>query len=154
MKVQEAIKEGVITVKRSTSLRNLLDLFKGFHALPLIPVVDDKNHLIGVVYLANLLEILKTQEAKFLRNIPFVEIDEDAFDLEKAPSMGELILVDDIMDADFVSVKQDLALQKAYSIMRLNNKDQLPVVDEQNCFLGIIGIFDIVWRMFKEKDIV
>ncbi len=152
--MQEVIKKDVIKVKRSTSLRSLLNLFKGFHSLPLITVVDDKEHLIGVVYFANLLEILKTQEAKFLKNIPFVEIDEDAFDLEPAPSMGELILVDDIMDIDFLSLKEDMVLKEAYSIMRLQDKDQLPVVDEENRLLGIIGIFDIVWRMFQEKGIV
>ena len=154
MKVKEAMKKDVITVKRSTSLRSLLTLFKDFHSLPLIPVVDEENKLLGVVYITNLLDILKPQQTKLFKNVPFVEIDEDVFDLEIAPSMGEWLLVDDIMDTNLISLDEAMPLEKAYSLMRLHNKDRLPVVDKDNQLLGIIGIFDIVWRMFKEKGIV
>jgi len=154
MKVKEAMKKEVIKVKRSTSLKSLLNLFKDFHTLPLIPVVDETECIIGVVYLTNLLDILKTQHTKLLKNVPFAEIDEDIFDLELAPSMGELILVDDIMETNFISLQEETLLEKAYRIMCLRNKEQLPVVSKENKLLGIIGIFDIVWRMFKEKGIV
>jgi Mg/Co/Ni transporter MgtE len=154
MKVNEMMKREVIKVRRSTSLRNLLNTFKNFHTLPLIPVVDENDFLIGVVYLANLLDILKPPQVKFLKNIPFAEVDEDVFDLELAPAMGELILVDDIMEINFISLEEDTSLEEAYKTMRLHNCDQLPVVDKQNKLLGIIGIFDIVWRVFKEKGVV
>lgn len=154
MQVKEAMKKDVIKVKRSTSLKNLLILFKDFHALPLIPVIAENEQLVGVVSLDNLVEILKSQESKLFKNIIFAEVDEDIFDLERVPSMGELILVDDMMSVNFISLKEDTPLEKAYSIMRLRNKDQLPVVDKANKFLGIIGIFDIIWNMVKEKGIV
>ena len=154
MKVKEVMKTDLIKVKRSTSLRSLLTLFKSFHTLPLIPVVDDNDHLIGVVYLDNLLEILKTKEAKFLKNIPFVEIDECAFDLDPTPSMGELILVDDIMDDTFTALSGDMDLEEAYKHMKLHEKDQFPVVSQDNTLLGILGIFGIVLHLFKEKGLV
>ncbi|HIE36115.1 MAG TPA: CBS domain-containing protein [Candidatus Omnitrophica bacterium] len=154
MKVKEVMKEDVIKVKRSTSLKELLMFFKDFHTLPLIPVVDEENFLIGVVYLGNLLEILKSPQVKFLKNVPFAEVDEDMFDLELAPTMGDLILVDDIMDTHCVSLKEDASLEEAYKVMRLHNREQLPVVDKDNRLLGIIGIFDIVWKMFQQKGVV
>lgn len=153
MKVIEAVKKDIIKVKRSLSLRSLLDIFKDFHTHPLIPVVDE-DYLIGVVYPENLLDLLRLQQAKLFRNIPFIEIDEDVFDLEPIPSMGELIIVDDIMDTNFISVKEDDFLEDAYKIMRLHKKERLPVVDEHGKIVGILGIFDIIWRMFKEKGIV
>ena len=154
MKVKDAMKKEVIKVKRSTSLRGLLSLFKDFHALPIILVVDDSDLLIGVVLINNLLDILKPSQVKFLKNIPFAEIDEDVFDLERSPLMGELILVDDIMDTNFIFLEEDATLEEAYKKMKLHKKDQLPVVNKENKILGIIGIFDIVWRMFKQKEIV
>jgi CBS domain-containing protein len=154
MKVSEVMKREVIKVKRSTSLRGLLNLFKDFHTLPLIPVVDDEDSFIGVVYLDNLLDILKPPQVKFLKNIPFSEVNEYAFDLELASAMGELILVDDIMDTDFVFLDDSVSLEDAYKTMCLHNKEQLPVVDKEKRLLGIVGIFDIVWRVFKEKGVV
>jgi len=153
MKVADAIKKDVLKVARSTSLKKLLELFKDFHALPLIPVVEDE-HLIGVVYLDHLLDLLKPQEVKMLKNIPFVEVDEDIFDLEPVPAMGDLILVDDIMDAKFICLEDDVSLEDAYKIMCTNNRDQLPVVDKNKKLLGIIGVFDIVRRIFMQKGLL
>ena len=92
MQVIEATQTDIIKVKRSLTLRGLLDMFKDFHTTPLIPVVDAQDHLIGVVCPENLLDLLRPAQAKLFRNIPFMEMDEDAFDLESIPSMGELKL--------------------------------------------------------------
>ncbi|MCP4651796.1 MAG: CBS domain-containing protein [Candidatus Omnitrophica bacterium] len=154
MKVKEAMKKDVLMVKRATSLRGLLDMFKDFHTLPLIPVVNKDNILIGVVNSESLLDILRPQQSRLFRNIPFVEVDENVFDLDTSPLMGELIIVDDVMDRNIVSVREDDPLDKAYKQMRLYKKNRLPVVDASGKLLGIIGVFDIIWRMFKEKDIV
>lgn len=154
MRVIEAAKTDIIKVKRSLTLRGLLDMFKDFHTTPLIPVVDAQNYLIGVVYPENLLDLLRPAQAKLFRNIPFMEMDEDTFDLESIPSMGELIIADDIMDTNFISINGEDSLEEAYKIMRLNKKERLPVVDDEGKIVGILGIFDIIWRMFKEKEVV
>jgi len=154
MQVKEVIEKDIISVKRSTPLRSLLDMFRDFHTIPLIPVVDDARRLIGVVYPENLLDILRPLQSRLLRNIPFVEIDDDVFDLEPAPLMGQLIIVDDIMDSNFVALDSEVSLEDAYRSMRLHKKERLPVITAQGELIGIIGIFDIIWTMFKEKGIV
>jgi CBS domain-containing protein len=154
MRVSEAANTNIVKVKRSLPLRGLLDMFKDFHTTPLIPVVDAQNYLIGVVYPENLLDLLRPAQAKLFRSIPFMEMDEDVFDLEPIPSMGELIIVDDIMDTNFISIKADDSLEEACRIMRLNKKERLPAIDQQGKIVGILGIFDIIWRMFKEKEVV
>ena len=153
MIVREVMKKDIIKVTRATSLRALLSLFKDFHTHPLIPVIDEQENLVGMVYPENLLDILRPQQSRLFRNIPLVEIDRDTFDLEYVPSMGDLIIVDDIMDANLVHVGADDPLEKAYKYMRLHKKERLPVVDDQGKLIGIVGIFDVIWRMFKEKGI-
>ncbi len=154
MQVIDAVQKDILKVKRSLSLRKLLNLFKDFHTSPLIPVVDKEEHLIGVVYSENLLDLLRSPQIKLFRNVPFTDIDEDVFDLEPISSMGELIIVDDIMDANFISIKVTDSLENAYKSMRLHKKERLPVIDEEGRIVGILGIFDIIWRMFKQKEIV
>ena len=154
VKVKEIMKKDIIKVKRSVSLRGLLKLFKEFHTSPVIPVVDDKEILIGIVYTENLLDLLRPQQAKLFRNVPFMEIDEDVFDLDPIPSMGELLIADDIMASNFITVKESDSLYDAYKVLRLNKRERLPVVDEKGRIVGILGIFDVIWRMLKQKEIV
>jgi CBS domain-containing protein len=154
MNVSQVMKKEIVKVKRATPLRVLLHTFKDFHSLPLIPVVDNNNLLLAVVYPENLLDILRPQPSRLFRNIPFVEIDEDVFDLDPASSMGELIIVEDIMDTNVVSVKEDDTLEDVYKTMRLHKKDRLPVVDAMGSLVGIVGIFDVILRMFQEKGVV
>ena len=153
MKAGQAVRKEVIKIKRSTSLRAILNLFKGFNTPPLIPVVNDEDVLIGVVYIESLLDLLRPQQTKLFRNIPFMDIDEDIFDLEPIPAMGDLIIADDIMTAEFTTISQDDSLEEVYKIMRLDKKERLPVVGTKGELVGILGIFDIILQMFKDKKI-
>ncbi len=154
VKVAQVAEKNIIKVQRSMSLRKLLEVFKQFHTHPFIPVINGQDKLIGAVYPENLLDLLRPPQAKLFRNIPFMEIDEDVFDLDPVPSMGDLLIVDDIMDTKVVAVKDEDSLQDAYKMMRLYKKERLPVINKQGKIIGIVGIFDIIRRMFKEKQIV
>ena len=154
MKIIEIIEKNVVKVRRSLPLRNLLGLFREFHTHPLIPVVDEQDHLVGVVSPENLLDLLRPHHAKLFRHIPFMDIDEDVFDLDAVPSMGDLIIVEDIMAINFVFMNKNDSLEAAYKAMRLHKKERLPVVDEEGKLVGILGIFDIILWMFKKKEIV
>ncbi len=154
MKVKDAMQKNVIKVTSSTPLKSLFDMFSDFHSFPLIPVVDSDEKIVGMVHSENLLDILRPQQAKLFRNLPFVEIKEEAFDLEYAPSLGQLIIVDDIMDKVFDSVDELDSLGEAYRIMKDLGKRRLPVVDSQKKLVGILGIFDIIKAMFKQKGIM
>lgn len=153
MTVKEIVKKDVICIKRSTSLRDLLKKFKDFYTFPLVPVVDDEGTILGVVYLNNLIELIRPPEMKFLKNMPFVDVDESAFDLESAEAMGELVLVDDIMEKNYIVLDEDTELVEAYKLMQLHKKDQLPVINKEKKLLGIVGDFSIIRAMFKIKGI-
>ena len=153
MKVIDIAKKDIIAVNRSLTLRGLFNKFKDFHTHPFIPVVDKKNILIGVVYPENLLDLLRPLQVKLFRNVPFLDVDEDIFDLDPVPLMGELIIVDDVMDTNFVVIKETDSLEIAYKAIRLHKMERLPVVNELGELSGILGIFDIIRKMFAEKGI-
>ncbi|MBD3263675.1 MAG: CBS domain-containing protein [Candidatus Omnitrophica bacterium] len=154
MKISEVMHKDIIAVKRSTPLKALLENFKGFHGHPLIPVVDDEKKLIGIVNSDNLLDIIRPQKSRLFKNIPLVDVVDDSFDLEFVPSMGQLIIVEDIMETKFVSIQEDESIDKAYRLMRLSKVDRVPVTNKNDELSGIIGIFDIIWEMFKIKGVV
>lgn len=154
MKVKEAMRKNVIKVTRSTPLKELFNMFSDFHSFPLLPVVDSDDKIVGIVRSENLLDILRPQQAKLFRNIPFVEVKEEAFDLEYSPSLGQLIIVDDIMDKAYDAVNELDSLSEAYRIMNDLGKNRLPVIDSDHKLRGILGVFDIIKAMFRQKGIV
>lgn len=155
MKVKDIMEKEVIKVGRSMSLRELLGLFKDFHTFPLVPVVEEDGKLAGVVYLRNLLDVFRPHRPQFLKIVPFLDEEkEDIFASELTKEMGDLVIVEDIMETKFICMKQDLFLEKAYNLMKLHGKEQLPVVDDENRLVGMIGMFDIVVDLLKEKGVV
>lgn len=155
MKVKDLMNRDVISVKRSTTLSELMKLFRDFHTFPLVPVVEDDNRLVGIVSFQNLTEVFRTQEPEILKTIPFIdEEEEDILKADMSPEMGNLIIVDDIMKTKFFSVQEEAGIEEAYKAMKLHSKEQLPVVDKEERLTGIIGSFDIVLGIFREKGVI
>lgn len=154
MKVKELMNRDIICVRRSTTLSELIKFFKNFHTFPLVPVVED-NSLIGIVSFRNLTGIFRTQEPEILKTVPFIdEAQEDILTTDISSEMGNLIIVDDIMDSNFVSIKEEANVEEAYNLMKLHSKEQLPVVDRKEKLIGIIGLFDIILGIFKDKGVI
>ena len=155
MQVKEIMTKEVIRVKRSTTLTELIEYFKEFHTFPLVPVVDENGRLIGIVSFRNLMDIFRPRQPQILKSAPFVdEVAEDIFKAELTSEMGDLIIVDDIMEKNFFSIDEEASLEDAYNLMRLHSIEKLHVVDREGKLVGFVGIFDIIMSIFREKGIV
>ena len=73
MKVFQVMNQKIIAVRRSTTLAELIGLFRAFHSFPLVPVVDEKNVLIGVVSFRRLIEAFRTSSQDILKAVPFLD---------------------------------------------------------------------------------
>ncbi len=155
MKVSNVMNQKIIAVSRSTSLAELIELFCHFHSFPLVPVVDGHNTLIGVVSFQGIIEAFRTSSQDILKTVPFVDEHHlDIFDIDVTPEIGQLCLVDDIMQTKFVTINQDSSIEEAYRLMQLHQNEQLPVVDSENKLVGVIGTFDILLALFREKGVI
>lgn len=156
MQVKDIMKKDVISVKLSTPLLGLIGQFKLFHTFPMVPVVDDSNKLIGKVSFEDLLNVFDPYDAstkRLMRAMPFVDLEEsvDIFSVDLPAEMAYLLVVDDFMDSKVISADQNEELKDAYKTMKLNNMVRIPVVDEDKKLVGMLGIFDIVLALFKDK---
>ena len=155
MKVSEVMNQKIIAVRRSTTLAELIGLFRSFHSFPLVPVVDENNVLIGVVSFRRLIEAFHTSSHDILKAVPFVdEPHMEIFDLDITPEIGELCIVDDLMQTKFVTISQDSSVEEVYRLMQLHQSEQLPVVDSGNKLVGVIGMFGILLAIFREKGVI
>ncbi|RMF91976.1 MAG: CBS domain-containing protein [Candidatus Schekmanbacteria bacterium] len=155
MLIKEIMTTDVISVKRSTTFSELLEKFKDFHLFPMVPVIENTGKLVGIVSFRDLISIFTPVKNDIIKRMPFVEQEEaDIFNVDLAPEMGKLIVVEDIMDKRFIALEEEMTIEEAFNLMKLHKKDELPVIDKEGNLKGLVGIFDIVCSVFKERGIL
>ncbi|MGB3341024.1 MAG: CBS domain-containing protein [bacterium] len=154
--VSKVMDRDVITVKPSTALLELIKLMKKLNQ-HMFPVIDDENNLLGIVNYRGICSIFRPFSksiSEIVKRMPFVEnVDDEDLNLELSPEMGTLILVDDIINTNYVSIKEDTTIKEARRLMRLHNIELLPVVSEKK-LVGMLSLLDLFIYIFKEHDII
>lgn len=157
MNVKDCMTKDVVTIKRSTTLTELIEIFRkyNFHTLP---VVEEGNKIVGIVIFEDILKVFQPYDqytAKMLEAIPLVEKaeDEDILFADISSEMGVLVIVDDFMNTHFVTINQDSSIKEARSLMKLHNTERLPVVDD-GTLVGIVTLFDIILSIFRQKGVI
>ena len=103
-----------VTIRRGSTVKDALDMMAEYH-IGGIPVVDEENHLVGIV---------TNRDLRFERR------------LDKQ--------VDEIMSKDnLVTTHQQTDLIAAAQILQENKIEKLPVVDKDNHLVGLITYKDI-----------
>jgi CBS domain-containing protein len=155
MQVKEIMSKEVISVKRSTKLRELLEIFKDFHVFPLVPVLEENRRLAGIVSFRNLIDSLQSYHSDALKLVPFLDEEEqDIFKVDITDDLGDLVTVEDIMEHEYIVIQEDTSLDEVYNLMKLHLKEEFPVVDRAGRLTGRIGIFDILEAVFRQKGII
>jgi len=155
MQVKELMSKEVITVKRSTTLKQLLEIFVKFHIFPLVPVVEEDNRLVGIVSFRNLINVFNLHQTEILKAVPFLDEEkEDVFKAEFTEEIGSLVIAEDIMETKFITIREDASLEETYKQLRLHLKDEFPVVDKADRLVGMIGVFDIIRQIFRQKGVI
>jgi len=75
MRVREVMRKKLVTVKRSTTLRELIEILRKF-TFHTLPVVDEDNRVIGIVALEDILKIFQPHPSNILNmleRIPFLD---------------------------------------------------------------------------------
>ena len=103
-----------VTIRRGSTVKDALDMMAEYH-IGGIPVVDDDNHLVGIV---------TNRDLRFERH------------LDRK--------VDDVMSKDnLVTTHMQTDLAAAAQILQENKIEKLPVVDKDNRLVGLITYKDI-----------
>ncbi len=157
MKVKDCMTKEVVTVKRSTNLSQLIEMFRkcSFHTLP---VVEANNKIVGIVTFEDLLKVFQPYSqdlAQMLERVPFVEKEEEDILLADISSeMGILVIVDDLINTHFVTIIEEASVKEARRLMKLHDSPRLSVVNDDDELTGIVSLFDIILAIFKQKGII
>jgi len=156
--VKDCMSKDVVSIHRATSLREIINLFKSknFHT---IPVIDKANRLIGLVSFEDILKVFQPYSSdlqQMLDAIPFIEGagDEELLETDISAEMGMLVVADDIMSTNIITISPDEDISRALSTMKLYKISRLFVVKEDDELIGVVTLFDILFYLFKDKGVI
>jgi CBS domain-containing protein len=158
MLVKEVMSKKFITVKPSLNLIELIKLFQNYH-FHRLPVIDEDNNILGTVSIESIMEIFKPHSkrlTRMLRASPSLKVEEeemDILDAEITPEWIKTTSVSDLMESNVISIEEDKTISEARTLMKLHNKQGLPVV-RNGTLVGVITLFDIISALFREKGII
>lgn len=158
MLVNDVMSKTFISVKPSLNLIELIKLFRTYH-FHRFPVVDEDNHILGTVSIESVMEIFKPHSkrlTRMLRASPSLKVEEEEADILDADITQEWIKrtsVSDLMESHVVCIEADKTISEARSLMKLHNKQGLPVV-KKGRLVGVITLFDIIYALFRDKGII
>jgi CBS domain-containing protein len=139
--VRDVMTQPAITVGPSDTVRLVGELMLKHH-IHGVPVVDDDNHLLGIVLLDDLIK-RETRPTHLLASIS----SEDAYDVmenyrqEYDRIMG--VTASSIMRADPPPVAPEDPVAQAAGIMVNEDMDMLPVVEDDKV-VGVVSEWDIL----------
>mgnify|MGYP001031588424 FL=1 len=134
---------GVITVKKDTSLQDLARILYDNH-INGVPVVDDKDRLIGIICESDLI-----RKDKKLHIPTVVSVFDAVFYLESPKKLEKEIerinatQVEDLYTKDVLTIDEKTEIDEIATIMTQKKIYTIPVVDGDRV-VGIIGKSDLI----------
>ena len=140
---KEIMTDKVITVTKSTSIKELSELFIQ-HKVNGFPVLDENGKLIGIVTEKNLIE-----QGKNLHIPTVIALFDAVIYLESGKKFEDEVKrfnatqVGDIYTSSVVTISPDTGIHEIASLMSEKGVHSIPVVENKKIW-GIVGKLDII----------
>ena len=151
MNVKSSMKKQVITVLDTDNLGKAAKQFVKHH-VGMLPVVNTEGKLVGVLQLRDLLNLALPDFTRLMEDFDFVGTFGAANSIQ--PSKEEIAKkVSEVMEPP-VCVDDTCGLSRAFALLHHYKLTDLPVVDAENCLVGIASRVDVGTAMLKKWEIV
>ena len=146
MIVKDSMKTNVISVQEDSDLMTAARQFVKHH-VGMLPVVNAQGKLVGVLQLRDLLSFALPDFTRLIEDFDFVGTFGAANSIQ--PSKEELSKkVFEVME-EAVHVKDTCGLNRAFALLHQHNLTDLPIVDEDDCLVGIASRVDVGTAILK-----
>ena len=147
MRVRDVMIRDVLTTKMDHSIRSVAEIICQ-EKISGLPVVDDDNHLVGVISEKDILQALLPGYTEFLED-PIQALDFQAMER----SYGNVLQkkVGELMVRSVYSISIDEPVMKAAAQMDLHRFRRIPVVGHDKRLAGIVSLSDIHQAIFMRE---
>jgi CBS domain-containing protein len=153
MKVSDIMTRAVMTVKRETSVNDVAKLM-GAYDISGVPVVDDENHVVGIITELDL--IVRNTRLEMPR---FIEVlDWGRIPLERPGQAKDRLRhmlgtqAADIMTEKVETIGPDAAVEDLAELMVKRRVNPVPVIDAEGKLIGIVSRADLVDMMAEQLE--
>jgi len=151
MNVKASMKKQVVTILDTDNLGKAAKQFVQFH-VGMLPVINAEGKLVGVLQLRDLLNLALPDFTRLMEDFDFVVSFGAANSIQ--PSKEQIAKkVSDVMEPP-VFVEDTCGLTRAFALLHKHNLTDLPVVDAENCLLGIASRVDVGTAILKGWEII
>ncbi len=138
--VSDVMTGEVITVKKNAGMQEVARLLSE-NKISGLPVVDDENHVVGIVSEADILYVAGMKKGHTFKDI-LKHVLGEPLTMRKNRE-----IVADIMTSPAITTKPDTDIREVAGILDKKRIKRLPVVDDDNKLIGIISRANIVRYM-------
>lgn len=141
----EIMSRDIITAKEDTDIHEAGRLLIK-HKISGMPVIDNENHIVGMITEADLLTIAGIPRGHVFNDVVMKYVLNKPTPHHRAGKK-----VKDIMSSPVITVSPDTTVKKIAIILDEKRIKRVPVVDEANKLIGIVSRGDII-RVVCEKE--
>lgn len=152
MLIKDIMTSNVMTVREDDTVEKCANLLSTHH-LSGLPVVDENNYVTGIITEGDLI-----RRASRIKGPAFLELlggiiyleDPNKFLDDVKRSMSHT--VKNVMSDDVTTVRPDVEVEAAATLLVRKKIKRLPVVDEQEKLIGIVSRKDIMNYLFDTEQ--
>ena len=156
--IKEIMNKELVSVDVSATLLQILKIFYKYK-FRIIPVLDDKKKLVGIIEWENIFQIFKPYPkhienfVQHLTGVPkeFREIFNIDLSFEMPHEIMVLFIATDLMDTNFVTANEEEKFSIAYKKMKESKVNALFIINKENKLVGMLTLLDIVLGILKKK---
>ncbi len=149
----------VITIKADTPLKKAAEILDE-NSFSGVPVVDDEGVVIGILSETDILRYtqqiigqpLRDPHRVFTKSKEVLHVDITHRGIEVIELVASTT-VETLMTQDVISASLDTPLYEIVRLMKENNINRVPVVDDKNIIQGIITREDVIAALISKWDI-
>ncbi len=147
-KVKDFMNTQIVSIKRATPIGEIARIFLT-HGFDFLPVVDEENHLLGVITKKDILAPFIPEYFELLDSVDFIS-DFGSLESSVTETLEHLLVAEDIMIKDPITIDEEASLFKAIALISHHKVRHLPVV-RQGKIVGIVSRTDILRAIFEDK---
>ena len=142
----EIMSRDIITAKEDTDIHEAGRLLIK-HKISGMPVIDNENHIVGMITEADLLTIAGIPRGHVFNDVVMKYVLNKPTPQHRAGKK-----VKDIMSSPVITVSPDTTVKKIAMILDEKRIKRVPVVDEANKLIGIVSRGDIIRVVCEKSD--
>jgi CBS domain-containing protein len=140
MKISECMKRDVISIPETATVREAASVFAREH-VGLLPIVDEKNKLVGVIGLRDLISLELPDFIRFVADVDFVHDFGAVENTQPKPEVLDQSIT--FLMKPAITVHEESGLLRTYALMLQHQLHDIPVISENGQLVGMASRVDI-----------